>query len=163
MRRFFRTILILIIAAAALALGASAFVAKSASADIAATDAGGGITEAEADACRGIGPQCILVLGCAVWADGEPSPMLKDRLDTAIALYRQGVAPKILLSGDNSLKEYSEPECMFRYTVARGVPEEDIFIDYAGFSTYESVYRANAIFRVESMVIVRLLYGVMLP
>lgn len=154
MRRFFRTILILIIAAAALALGASAFVAKSASADIAATDAGGGITEAEADACRGIGPQCILVLGCAAGTDGEPSPMLKDRLDTAIALYRQGVAPKLLLSGDNSISEYSEPESMFKYTVAQGVPKEDIFLDYAGFSTYESIYRANAIFRVERMVVV---------
>ena len=154
MRKIIKAILIIAVAAAALALGASAFAAKSASGDIAGTDAGGGITEAEADACKSIGPQCILVLGCAAGTDGEPSPMLKDRLDTGIALYRQGVAPKLLLSGDNSIKEYSEPESMFRYTIAQGVPAEDIFLDYAGFSTYESVYRANAIFDVDSMIVV---------
>lgn len=152
--KLIKKLIILIIAAGMLALGASAFVVKTASGDIAGTDSGNGITEAEADACSVIAPQCILVLGCAAGTDGEPSPMLKDRLDTGIELYRMGVAPKLLLSGDNSRKEYSEPESMFKYTIAQGVPAEDIFLDYAGFSTYESVYRAKAVFRVDSMVVV---------
>ena len=80
--------------------------------------------------------------------------MLKDRLDTAIELYRKGAAPKLLLSGDNSIAEYSEPDCMLQYTLAQGVPPEDIFLDYAGFSTYESVYRAKAVFRADRVIAV---------
>lgn len=144
----------MIIAAAVLVLGLSAYVALSASRDIAGTDTGSGISEAEAEACRSIDPQCILVLGCAVWPGNEPSPMLKDRLDTAIALYKQGVAPKLLLSGDNSVVEYSEPECMLQYTLAQGVPAEDIFLDYAGFSTYESAYRSHAVFMADRLIVV---------
>lgn len=135
-------------------LGLSAFVALSALRDIAGTDTGSGITDAEAETCRSIDPQCILVLGCAVWPGNEPSPMLKDRLDTAIALYKQGVAPKLLLSGDNSVVEYSEPDCMLQYTLAQGVPAEDIFLDYAGFSTYESVYRSHAVFMADRLIVV---------
>ena len=153
-RRLIKILVLLIIVAGVLALGASAFVAKSTSGDIVATDGPGGISEAEAEACKAIDPQCILVLGCAVWEGGEPSPMLQDRLDTAIELYKMGVAPKLLLSGDNSLKEYSEPGCMFKYAIEQGVPAEDIFLDYAGFSTYESVYRSHAIFNVNSMIVV---------
>lgn len=144
----------MIIAAAVLVLGLSAYVALSASCDIAGTDTGSGISEAKAEACKSIDPQCILVLGCAVWPGNEPSPMLKDRLDTAIALYKQGVAPKLLLSGDNSVVEYSEPECMLQYTLAQGVPAEDIFLDYAGFSTYESAYRSHAVFMADRLIVV---------
>ena len=57
--------------------------------------------------------------------------MLKERLDTAISLYRQGAAPKLLLSGDNSEKYYSEPDCMLAYALEHGVPAEDIFLDFA--------------------------------
>ena len=154
MRKLIRKLFCLIIFAAVLALGLSAYVTQSVKDDIAGVDAGSGITGAEADKCGSIDPQCILVLGCAVWADNEPSPMLKDRLDTAIALYKAGVAPKLLLSGDNSIVEYSEPDCMYRYTLAQGVPEEDIFLDFAGFSTYESVYRAHAVFLVDRAIVV---------
>jgi vancomycin permeability regulator SanA len=122
--------------------------------DIAGVDTGSGISGAEAEVCRSIDPQCIMVLGCAVWADNEPSPMLRDRLDTAIALYRAGVAPKLLLSGDNSIPEYSEPDCMYRYALSQGVADEDIFLDFAGFSTYDSVYRARDVFCVSRMIIV---------
>ena len=153
MTKLIKTILILIIIAA-LALGLSAYVTQSVKGDIAGSDTGGGITDAEAGACKSIDPQCILVLGCAVWADNEPSPMLKDRLDTAIALYKAGVAPKLLLSGDNSIVEYSEPDCMLQYTLAQGVPPEDIFLDFAGFSTYESVYRAHAVFMADRLIVV---------
>ena len=154
MIKLFKRFLLLIVIAAILVLGISAYVTQSVSDNIAGVDTGSGISAADAEECRSIEPQCILVLGCAVWADNEPSPMLKDRLDTAIALYRAGAAPKLLLSGDNSLVEYSEPDCMLRYTLAQGVPADDIFLDYAGFSTYESVYRSHAVFMADRMIVV---------
>lgn len=154
MKKLIKTLTILIIIAIVFVFGVSAYVTLSVRDEIAGTDTGSGITEAEAEECRSIDPQCILVLGCAVWLDNEPSPMLRDRLDTAIALYKAGVAPKLLLSGDNSIVEYSEPDCMYQYALAQGVPEEDIFLDFAGFSTYESVYRAHAVFLADRMVVV---------
>lgn len=99
-------------------------------------------------------PDCILVLGAQVKPDGTPSTMLADRLDTAIQLYKDGVAPKLLLSGDDGQIEYNEVEVMLEYAKAQGVPGKDIFLDHAGFSTYESVYRAQYIFGVKKMVIV---------
>ena len=96
----------------------------------------------------------VLVLGAGLNKDGTPSPMLKDRLDLGIALYRQGYAPKLLLSGDNGEEYYNEVKAMLDYAVAAGVPMEDIFCDYAGFSTYDSVYRARDIFCVEKVILV---------
>ena len=154
MTKLIKRLFTLIILAAVLALGLSAYVTQSVKGGIAGVDTGSGISEAEAEECRSIDPQCILVLGCAVWLDNEPSPMLRDRLDTAIALYKAGVAPKLLLSGDNSIVEYSEPDCMLQYTLAQGVPPEDIFLDYAGFSTYESVYRSHAVFMADRLIVV---------
>ena len=154
MIRLIKKLMILIIIAAVLVLGLSAYVTRSVKSEIAGVDAGDGISETEAADCKSIDPQCILVLGCAVWADDEPSPMLRDRLDTAISLYKAGVAPKLLLSGDNSIVEYSEPDCMLKYTLAQGVPPEDIFLDYAGFSTYESVYRSHAVFMADRLIVV---------
>ena len=154
MIRLIKKLMIFIILAAILVAGLSAYVTQSVKDDIAGVDTGSGISEAEAGECKSIDPQCILVLGCAVWADNEPSPMLRDRLDAAIALYKAGVAPKILLSGDNSIVEYSEPDCMLKYTLAQGVPPEDIFLDYAGFSTYESVYRSHAVFMADRLIVV---------
>jgi vancomycin permeability regulator SanA len=101
---------------------------------------------------------CILVLGAAVYADGSPSPMLKDRLDVGIDLYLAGVAPKLLMSGDNGSENYNEVEVMKDYAISRGVPGEDVFCDHAGFSTYESMYRAADIFGVERMVVVTQTY-----
>ena len=101
-----------------------------------------------------IEPECIMVLGASVHPDGTPSPMLEDRLETGIELYNRGVAPKLLLTGDNGQIEYNEVEAMKNYVVNAGVPEEDIFLDHAGFSTYDSVYRASYVFGVESMVAV---------
>lgn len=123
-------------------------------------------TAEETEAFKAADPQCILVLGAAVRDDGTPSDMLRDRLDTGIALYEAEAAPKLLLSGDNGQVEYNEVESMLAYTVARGVPEEDIFLDHAGFSTYDSVYRAKAVFGAERLIVVtqryhlyRALYG----
>ena len=88
---------------------------------------------------------CILILGAGVW-DGEPSPMLSDRLDEGIALYEAGAAPKILVSGDHGQVDYDEVNAMKDYLMKAGIPGEDIFMDHAGFSTYESMARASAVF-----------------
>ena len=102
--------------------------------------------------------QCALILGCAVYADGSPTPMLRDRLDVGISLYKAGVVPKLLLSGDHGQVEYNEIGTMYNYCLEAGVPEEDIFLDHAGFSTYDSMYRAQSIFCVERMIVVTQTY-----
>lgn len=96
---------------------------------------------------------CILVLGAGVWGD-KPSPMLQDRLDEAIKLYENGIAPKIIMSGDNGQEKYDEVNVMKGYAIEKGIPSEDIFMDHAGFSTYESIYRAKEIFKVNKALIV---------
>lgn len=97
---------------------------------------------------------CILVLGCGVWEDGRPSHMLEDRLKRSLELYEQGIAPKLLMSGDHGREEYDEVNVMKSFVVERGVPSEDVFMDHAGFSTYESVFRAKEIFQTKKIVIV---------
>lgn len=97
---------------------------------------------------------CILILGCGVRVDGTPSPMLEDRLETGIDLYNNGAAAKILISGDNGQITYNEIHVMLHYLLDRGIPPEDIFCDHAGFSTYDSVHRANSIFGAQRMIIV---------
>ena len=97
---------------------------------------------------------CIIVLGCKVWEDGRPSHMLQDRLERAISLYRLGAAPKLLMSGDHGTQEYDEVNAMKQYAIDAGIPSEHIFMDHAGFSTYETVYRAKEIFGAEKVVIV---------
>ena len=101
-----------------------------------------------------IQPECVMVLGAGVNEDGSPSSALKARLNTGIRLYQQGVAPKLLLSGDNGQVEYDEVSAMKAYALEQGVPEEDIFLDHAGFNTYDSIYRASYIFCVSRMIVV---------
>ena len=96
---------------------------------------------------------CILVLGCGVVGD-RPSDRLEDRLLVAIDLYERGVAPKLLMSGDHGQVDYDEVSVMRSFAIEKGVPSEDIFMDHAGFSTYESVVRAKEIFGVEKMAVV---------
>lgn len=97
---------------------------------------------------------CILVLGCRVYEDGTPSHMLEDRLRRSVELYRAGAAPKLLMSGDHGQREYDEVGAMKQYALAEGVSSQDVFMDHAGFSTYESLYRAKEIFGVEKVIIV---------
>ncbi len=97
---------------------------------------------------------CILVLGAGVWSGGRPSHMLSDRLDVAIDAYNGGAAPKLLMSGDHGRKEYDEVNVMKDYAIQAGVPSEDIFMDHAGFSTYESMYRARDVFMAKRVLIV---------
>ncbi len=96
---------------------------------------------------------CILVLGAGVWGD-NPSPILRDRLDSAISLYKDGEANKIIMSGDHGRDEYDEVNIMKKYAIDNGVKSEDIFMDHAGFSTYDSVYRAKEIFSAKKIIIV---------
>jgi len=101
---------------------------------------------------------CILVLGCGVWEGGVPSHMLQDRLDTAIEVYKLGGGKKLLMSGDHGTSDYNEVQVMKDYALAAGVPEEDIFMDHAGFCTYDSIYRAARIFQAESVTVVTQTY-----
>lgn len=100
------------------------------------------------------GVDCILVLGCAVKDDGRPSDMLHDRLRRGVALYDSGAAPKLLMSGDHGRKEYDEVAAMKQFAIDAGIASSDIFMDHAGFSTYESIYRAKEIFQADKVVIV---------
>ncbi len=97
---------------------------------------------------------CILVLGAGVREDGSPSNMLEDRLITGIQLYKGGASDVLLMSGDHSREDYDEVGAMLDYAVSDGVDKEKIFLDHAGFSTYESLYRAKEIFGAEKIVIV---------
>ena len=95
----------------------------------------------------------IIVLGASVYPDGTPSGILQDRLDDGIALYFAGVAPKIIMSGDNGTESYNECWAMKQYAISQGVPSEDVFCDHAGFSTYETMYRARHVFGADRVVI----------
>jgi len=86
--------------------------------------------------------------------NGMPSPMLEDRLLTALALYEKGAAERILVSGDHGREEYDEVNVMKNYLIEKGVPSDRIFMDHAGFSTYDSMYRAKEIFGVKKLLIV---------
>ena len=96
---------------------------------------------------------CIIVLGAGVWGE-NPSPMLEDRLLEGIKLYENNVAPKIIMTGDHGREEYDEVNVMKKFAMDKGVPSGDIFMDHAGFSTYESLYRAKEIFEADKVVIV---------
>lgn len=95
-----------------------------------------------------------IVFGAGYWPGGRLSDALADRMEAAIALYRAGTVNKLLLTGDNRFEDYNEPAAMAAYAEARGVPREDLVLDYAGRRTYDSCYRAGAIFGVERAVLV---------
>ena len=96
----------------------------------------------------------ILVLGAGVREDGSPSLMLRDRLDTSIALYDLNVCDHVLVSGDHGRVGYDEVNVMKGIAVEAGIPSEHVFMDHAGFSTYDSMYRAKHIFQAEKVIIV---------
>ena len=95
-----------------------------------------------------------IVFGAGLHWDGSPTPVLRDRVKTAVELYNQGKVQKLLLSGDNSYIEYNEPGAMQDYAIELGVPIEDIVLDYAGRRTYDTCYRAKSIFKVEKALLV---------
>ena len=96
---------------------------------------------------------CIVVLGAGVRGD-KPSPLLEDRLKKAIELYNKGISKKIIMSGDHGKVNYDEVNIMKDYAIKEGVASEDIFMDHAGFSTYETIYRAKKIFQAKKIVVV---------
>lgn len=96
---------------------------------------------------------CIIILGASV-ADTTPSAMLEARLLKGIQLYEKGCAPKIIMSGDHGGEFYNEVGAMKKFAIKHGVPSEDIFMDHAGFSTYETMYRAKEIFGAKRVLIV---------
>ena len=91
---------------------------------------------------------CVLVLGAGVWGE-SPSPMLEERLNRGIEVYKTGCADRILMSGDHGRTEYDEVNVMKDFAVGKGAVAEEVFMDHAGFSTYESMYRAKDVFKVK--------------
>lgn len=100
----------------------------------------------------------VLVPGAGLNSTGGPSAPLRDRLDAAIELYRQGKVQKLLLSGDNTEVTYNEPAAMKAYALSQGIPEADLVLDYAGRRTYDSCYRAHYIFGLDEVIIVTQAY-----
>lgn len=98
--------------------------------------------------------QTAIVLGASIRSNGTLSPVLQERADTAYALYVAKKVSKILVSGDNSTLQYDEVYPVGKYLLAKGIPKEDIFLDYAGFDTYSSMYRAQKVFDVSSAIVV---------
>jgi vancomycin permeability regulator SanA len=98
--------------------------------------------------------QVALVLGAGLNRDGQVSLFLKERLDAAIGLYRLGKVDGLLMTGDNHVSSYDEPRAMRAYALAHGVPTGAITLDYAGFDTYDSCFRARHIFGVQSAEVV---------
>lgn len=142
-----RVLLVLVclgIAGGGLVLGINTYIKKTAETRI--------ITQEAAAALANV--DCILVLGCGVREDGSPSHMLEDRLKQGVVLYDLEASPKLLMSGDHGRVDYNEVGTMKQYALDAEIPSEDVFMDHAGFSTYESLYRAKEIFGVKKLIVV---------
>lgn len=98
--------------------------------------------------------ETVIVLGASVFSDGKLSGILKDRTDTAYELFKQGKAKNFLVSGDHKTDDYNEVNAMANYLVEKGVPEEKIVLDHAGFDTYDSMYRSHAVFGIQDAIVV---------
>lgn len=101
-----------------------------------------------------INADCIIVLGCRAYSNGNLSPMLEDRVETGINILKAGGSDRLLMSGDHGQKEYDEVNAMKAYSVKKGIDPDIIFLDHAGFSTYESMYRLRDIFGAKKVIIV---------
>lgn len=97
---------------------------------------------------------CIIVLGASVYADGTLSPILENRVDAAIELYNQGVAPVIVMSGDGRASNYDEPTTMKEYAIGQGVPADAIYCDPGGYHTYDTMWRVHNVFGASSALVV---------
>lgn len=101
-----------------------------------------------------MGADCVIALGAMVWGEDTLSHMLEDRVLGAIDVYDRGGAKKILMSGDHGQKDYDEVNAMKKYALENGVPADDVFMDHAGFSTYETMYRARDVFQAKKVIII---------
>lgn len=142
-KKILLTVICIGIACLALVFSLNAYVVSSVEKRIISSDSAADIKDFD----------CIIVLGAGV-RNGSPSPMLQDRIDCGVALYMDGIAPKIIMSGDHGRKDYDEVNVMKAEAIEAGVPSEDVFMDHAGFSTYETVYRAKEIFGAKKVLIV---------
>lgn len=142
--RIFCVVLCLGLLGMAALFGINAYVKSTVSAQILTVDEAAKLPDVD----------CILVLGCGVWDDGRPSHMLEDRLKRSLELFELGASEKLLMSGDHGRTNYDEVNVMKSFVVDAGVPSEDVFMDHAGFSTYESMYRAKEIFQAKKIIIV---------
>jgi SanA protein len=95
-----------------------------------------------------------IIFGAEVYTSGRLSAMLTDRVKVGAELYKAGKVKALLLTGDNHIETYNEPEAMRRYAVSLGVPDDALVLDYAGFRTYDSCYRARDIFAVKQAILV---------
>lgn len=145
-KRLFKIFIVLVIigiVGICAAFGISEFVKSSVSDRLITPEEAAGLSDID----------CIIVLGCRV--NGEtPSPMLSDRLIRGVELYGMSAAPKLLMSGDHGRVSYDEVNAMKQFAIDRGVPSEDVFMDHAGFSTYETMYRAKEVFAAKRVIIV---------
>ena len=142
-KRVLRTIFALFLASILVPLGISAYVCASVQDQI--------ISLSEA---ANLDADAILVLGALVRDSGKPSGVLEDRLITGIEAYQSGASDRLLMSGDHGQEDYDEVNAMKDYAIEQGIPADVIFMDHAGFSTYESLYRARDIFQVKTVLIV---------
>ena len=144
MKKIIIILLTVCILACSLVIGVNAYVILSTQKNILTSDEASTLDEVD----------CILVLGCLVWDEKTPSHMLEDRLLTAIDLFNNGASPKLLMSGDHGREEYDEVNVMKNFALEKGISPDAVFMDHAGFSTYESIYRAKEIFGVKKMIVV---------
>jgi len=143
-RRWVKLLLILIFAGLLSAGGINWFVVRRSGKEIQSLQKLASQKSRKADA--------VVVLGAKVRKDG--SLMLKERVDLGIQAYKQGLADRIIMSGDHGTGGYDEVSTMKTYAIEKGVPSEHIFKDHAGFSTYETMYRAKDVFRAKSIIVV---------
>lgn len=99
-------------------------------------------------------PRVAIVFGASVYSNGDLSPTLEERVETAITLYKTGKVDRVLVSGDNRHPSYNEPKAMQEYLVTHAIAPQDVIVDYAGRSTYETCLRAREIFGLERAVLV---------
>jgi len=148
MNRFIKRLFLFCLCVGALGfvviLGLNAYVKASTADRILTTDEASALTDVD----------CILVLGCRVHNNETPSDMLGDRLRRGVEVYDTGVSEKLLMSGDHGQKEYNEVVVMKQYAIDAGIDSSDVFMDHAGFSTYESIYRARDVFCADKILIV---------
>lgn len=99
-------------------------------------------------------PRVAVVFGASVYGNGNLSPVLEDRVETAIELYRARKVDRILVSGDARHPSYNEPKAMYEYLVKQGIAPGDVVVDVSGRSTYETCLRAKDVFGLKRAVLV---------
>lgn len=101
------------------------------------------------------GNEVALILGTSRYTTrGTTNLYFKYRIEAAAELYHSGKVKHIIVSGDNSVKEYNEPKQMLQALIQKGVPENAITLDFAGFRTLDSVVRCKKVFGQNKFIIV---------